>query len=119
MLSISPQQMGQFETYSRRRYVQSMAWHLRSRFAQRAAGLSDDQLQALVETGMDEASRHGVVYKDDIRRYLEYLVIYGAPLDQRPQMPWLGRILNRTSLSGTEKLRLIGEHEMAMVRAGT
>lgn len=118
MLSISPRQMRQFETDARRRYVRAMARHLRSRFAERAAGLPDERLQALVETGMDEARRHGVIYKDDIRRYLEYMVIYGAPLDERPQVPWIGRILRRTGLSGSEKLRLIGEHEMAMLRAG-
>jgi hypothetical protein len=118
MLRISPRQMGQFEADARRRYVRAMARHLRTRFTERAASLSDERLEALVETGMEEAGRHGVIYKDDIRRYLEYMVIYGAPLDERPQVPWIGRILQRTGLSGTQKLRLIGEHELAMVRAG-
>ncbi len=118
MLSISSRQMQDFQAQARQRFVQDTALHLRTTFPQRTADLPDEKLHALVESGMEEAAQHGVDYKDDIRRYLEYMVIYGAPLDQLPQMAWVGRILRRHTLSGSEKLKLIGEHELAMLRVG-
>ena len=117
MLSISHFQMGQFGVISRDRFVRSMVDHLRGKFAARAAGMSDERLAEQVRLGMGEAKGHGVIYEDDIRRYLEYLVIHGTPLAQRPQAPWLAEILHNQALSGRRKLDLIGEYELQLLRS--
>ena len=119
MLNISQAQMGQFGAYARERFVVGMVRHLRQKFPDRAAGVSDDTLRALVHSGIRQAEAHDVVFEDDIRRFLEYLVIYGSPLDERPQAPWLGRILHRDDIDGAAKLDLIGEHELALLRGQT
>lgn len=107
MLSISRVQMRQLGAVSRDRFVRRMLVHLRSKFKGRAETLSDEQLQAQIEQGMKEAQRHGVVYEDDIRRYLEFLMIFGAPLDQQAQAPWLADILHAKAFDGQRKLDLI------------
>lgn len=119
MLTIQDSQMLELRAQARQRFVDAMCIHLRRKFAARTAGMNDEQLADRVHYGMAEAQRHGVVFKDDIRRYLEYMVIYGAPLDALPALPWLGGILNRSTLSGADKLALIDEHDLASVRAGT
>ena len=116
MLTISPVQMRHFGEVSRDRFVQRMALHLRTRFAQRAADLSDEGLTAQIELGMAEAQGHGVVYEDDIRRYLEYLVIYGAPLDQQATVTGLADILHDEALSGSAKLDLIDDAVLQQLR---
>jgi hypothetical protein len=107
MLSISRVQMRQLGAVSRDRFIRRMAVHLRSKFKARAAAIPDDRLRAQIEQGMAEAKGHGVVYEDDIRRYLELLVIYGTPLDQQPQAPWLADILHDQAFDGQRKLDLI------------
>ena len=107
MLSISRIQMRQLGAVSRDRFIRRMAIHLRSKFKARAAEIPDDRLRMQIEQGMAEAKGHGVVYEDDIRRYLEFLVIYGSPLDQQPQAPWLADILHDKAFDGQRKLDLI------------
>jgi hypothetical protein len=107
MLSISRSQMRQLGAVSRDRFVRRMAAHLRGKFKGRATALPDERLRAQIEQGMAEARRHGMVYEDDIRRYLEFLVIFGAPLDQQAQAPWLADILHDKAFDGQRKLDLI------------
>lgn len=116
MLRISHVQMRQFGAVSRDRFVRRMATHLRTKFADRAAGVPDEQLTGQIELGMSEAERHGVVYEDDIRRYLEWLVIFGAPLDQQPGAPWLADILHGDTSTGRAKLDLIDDAVLQLVR---
>ncbi len=117
MLSISQVQMGQLGAISRDRFVRRMVVHLRSKFASRATGFSSEKLAEQVELGMSEAKGHGVVNEDDIRRYLEYLVIYGAPLDQQPKAPWLADILHHDTLTGRPKLDMIDDFELQLLRS--
>lgn len=116
MLSISRSQMDTLGAYTAQRFVMAMVRHLRRKFAQRAAGLSDEVMADLVRRGVDEAEGHGVVFERDIRRYLEYMVIYGAPLAALPNAPWLGDILRRSELSASARLDRIGEHELKLLR---
>ncbi len=117
MLRINHVQMRQFGAISRDRFVQRMAVHLRTKFASRAASIPDEQLIEQIELGIGEARGHGVVHEDDIRRYLECLVIYGAPLDQQPNAPWLADILHRKVISGRAKLDLIDDAALQLVRS--
>lgn len=117
MLSLSAAQMDRFGAAARERFISRMADHLRGKFSDRAASLADDQLHELIRLGMAQARMHGVEFEDDIRRYLEYMAIYGMPLDQRPQAPWLAEILHDDSHSGSRKMDLIGEYELRLLRS--
>jgi hypothetical protein len=119
MLNIQPEQMAELGRYAHERYVQAMARHLRSTFPERTATLDHDTLCTAVRQGMQQAQAHRVLIEDDIRRFLEYLVIYGSPLDQRPNAPWIGEILRHPELDGTDKLDRIAEQELALMRAAS
>ncbi len=40
-----------------------------------------------------DAESHGIEFENDIRRYIEYLVIYGTRLDERKQTQWIANVL--------------------------
>ncbi|WP_418315617.1 hypothetical protein [Piscinibacter sakaiensis] len=118
MLSITATQMRQLGTSSRDRFIRSMAAHLRDKFGERASSVPDERLHEQIGLAIKHAKTFGIEYEDDLRRYLEYMAIYGAPLEQSQKAPWIGKILQDEALTGTRKMDLIGDYELHLLRSG-
>ncbi|MFO1350305.1 MAG: hypothetical protein U1F68_06340 [Gammaproteobacteria bacterium] len=105
-----------FSTYMLDRFETRMVRHLRETFPDRTEKVSNDKLRDVVKAGMQKAEHYGIEFEDDVRRFLEYLVIYGARLDSKPSTRWLGAILRRQDIDGTHKMDLIDAAELQALR---
>ena len=102
----------QMETFSRAledASLRRMVAHLRERFGTELAarGLVEPDLEPLARLGLDAARSHGVVLEDDVRRYLECMVILGPDFDR--EVNWAGEVLRDEERDGTRKMDAIVE----------
>ena len=116
MLTIRKEQMDVLSAYSREQFEWRMVKHLREKFPDRTKDLADEKIRVVVQSGMKKAESYGIDYEDDIRQFLEYLVIYGTRLDVREETRWIGDILRRNDLSGAAKMNLIDSRELDALR---
>lgn len=116
MLVIRQEQMEVLSAYMRTQFEQRMVMHLRDKFPERTQDLPDERIRLVVQNSIKKAESFGIEYEDDIRRFTEYLVIYGTRLDTREEIQWLGDILRRNDLDGTAKMDLIDQRELQVLR---
>lgn len=119
MLTIRKEQMDVLSNYMRSRFEQRMVEHLREKFPDRTSDLADEKIRVVVQNSIKKAESYGIEYEDDIRRFIEYLVIYGTQLDVREQTRWIGDILRRNDLDGAAKMDLIDIRELQVLRGQT
>ncbi len=93
-----------------------MIRHLRTKFPERTKDLPDERIRLVVQDSARKAQGYGVEHEEDIRRFTEYLVIYGMRFDVREETRWMGDILRRKDLSGPAKMDLIDLRELQMIR---
>lgn len=116
MLTIRKEQMDVLSAYARNQFEQRMIKHLRAKFPDRTKDLPDERIRLVVQDSMRKAKGYHIEYEDDIRRFTEYLVIYGTRLDVREETHWIGDILRRDDLTGTAKMDLIDSRELQAMR---
>lgn len=116
MLSIRKEQMEVLSAYMCEQFEWRMVKHLREVFPDRTKDLPDEKIRIVVQDSIRKAQSYGIEYEDDIRRFIEYLVIYGSRLDTREETRWIGDILRRDDLNGTAKMNLIDGRELEALR---
>lgn len=119
MLVIRQEQMDVLSAYTRAQFEQRMVDHLRAKFPDRTQELPDERIRLVVQNSTKKAESYSIEYEDDIRRFIEYLVIYGTRLDTREETRWIGEILRRDDLTGTAKMDLIDNRELQALRGQT
>jgi hypothetical protein len=119
MLVIRQEQMEVLSAYTRDQFERRMVDHLRTKFPDRTRDLPDERIRLVVQNSTKKAESYGIEYEDDIRRFIEYLVIYGTRLDTREETRWIGEILRRDDLTGTAKMDLIDNRELQALRGQT
>ncbi len=117
MLVIRPEQMAVLSAYTSDQFEQRMIEHLRDTFPERTQDLPDERIRLVVRDGMKKADGYHIEYEDDIRRFIEYMVIYGARFDVREESRWIGDVLRRPDLGGTAKMDLIDARELQVLRS--
>lgn len=108
--------MQHFGTHLRGQFEQRIVKHLRKKFPVRTQALSDEKIQGVVQTGIKDAESHGIEYENDIRRFIEYLVIYGTQLSTRKETQWIANVLQQDELGGTVKMDRIDDLELQQLR---
>lgn len=116
MLIIRKEQMEALRTSMSRRFEQRMLEHIKNTFPDRIKQVSDEKIRTVIQDSIKKAESYTIEYEDDIRRFIEYLIIYGTQLDTKPETRWIGEILKRTDLTGTAKMDLIDEYELQTIR---
>jgi hypothetical protein len=116
MLSIRQEQMDVLSAHMRHQFEQRMIKHLRAKFPDRTKDLPDERIRLVVQDSMRKAKGYNIECEDDIRRFTEYLVIYGMRFDVREETRWIGDILRRKDLSGAAKMDLIDIRELQVIR---
>ncbi len=106
---LRPQHFAAFEKVSRKQFEDNMIVHLRKAFKEQTEPMSDDDLRRLVQEGMVRAEKYKVENKDDVRRYLDCMMIYGNDFDTNPKTHWAGQILRTPSLTGAKKMDAVEE----------
>ena len=77
---------------------------LRSSFPEKLAPNSDEDLRTLIRYGLERSRVYGVINEDDVTRYFEYMVEYGADFDTAPGTWWAAPILTSPQKTGYEKM---------------
>ncbi len=119
MLLIRKEQMEVLSAYMREQFEWRMVEHLRATFPDRTRDLPNERIRVVVRDSIRKAESYGIEYEDDIRRFIEYLVIYGLQLDTQAETQWIGDILRRNDLDGTAKMNLIDSRELEALRVQT
>ena len=112
MLTIRREQMEALGRYSLDQFEAAMIRHLRTRFPAQTETRIDSDLREMIKNGIGRAAVYDITLENDVKRYLEYMVLYGPEFDQTPQTAWAGDILRADDLDGTEKIDRIDEAEL-------
>ena len=89
--------------YMRRQFERRMTDHLRARFPSESMAFDEHSLQDLVVSGIRLAQGYGIDIEEDIRRYLEYMMVLSRDFDTSPRTAWAGDIL-RSSIDSARKM---------------
>ena len=96
---------------SLRRFKGRMYDHLRGRFAQQSRDYDEDSLRQLIDTGILRAKNYGLGTEFQLRRFLEYMMIYRPHFDEDAEIPWAHEVLSDTSLSAGDKIQRLDDHD--------
>lgn len=117
MLTIRNEQMLAFSQLSLRRFEKEMVVHIRRSYPAQTANRPDPELAELVKRVTSKALSYKVESEDDIRRYIEYSMIYGEQMDTSAEQPWIGQSLRHPEWDGTRKMDVIDDGDLARIRA--
>ncbi len=109
MLKLRKEQMKVLGQYTLEQFQNRMVVHLRTNFGEYTKDLEDSELQKKVEQGIKRAEGYSVTREDDIRRFLEYMVLLTTDFDTNPKTAWAGEILEDKKLNGTGKMNHIDD----------
>jgi hypothetical protein len=112
MLKVRGKQMETFRAQMQARFVRSMMDYLRMTFPTQTKDLTDARLRETVQQGDRTAHDHGIVYEDDIRRFLGYVVVYGLTLERHPHAQEIADVLHRHDIDGTVKMDFLDDYEL-------
>lgn len=119
MLRIRKEQMDVFRAYMRGQFEQRLVKHLREKFPDRTKDFPDESLRVVVQNSVKKAESYGIEYENDLRRFIEYWMIYGNQMDIQEETRWIGDTLRRHDLDGTAKMDLIDSRELQALREQT
>lgn len=117
MLIIRNEQIQAFSQVSLRKFELRMVDHVRQRYPAQTANRPEPELAELVRRITAKALGYKVETEDDLRRYIEYAMIYGEDMDSSADQPWIGQILRQPDWSGTKKMDRIDDGDLARTRA--
>ncbi len=107
MFVVTNEQMKILASEMARSFAKRMAGYLREYFPPQTKELSDAEMGKLVDRGVAQAARYGVVDEEDVQHYLEYMMRFGRNFDQDPALDWAGSILRAKDVDGARKMRRI------------
>lgn len=110
MLIIRNEQMDVLSEYMVEQFVNEALLHLRTSFPDQIEDVPDADLRSMVYTGIKNAGEYNITIEEDVLRYLEFMITYGADFDINRDTLWAGEILNQEDAKGTEKIQLIDKY---------
>ena len=111
MLQIRKEQILAMQNECHQRFVLRMIEHLQEQFADFVKDLRDDlPLHLFVRKGIERASSYGLIYENQIERFLECMAILGFDFDREQAHPWAQKILQREGASGEAKIDELCEY---------
>lgn len=105
MLMIRREQMAVLSQYMVDRFEDEVAGYLRTGYAEKCKGLTDEELRDLIRKGIKNAQGYGITIEADVGRYIECMLMYGVDFDVDGATAWAGKILNNADLLGREKTK--------------
>jgi hypothetical protein len=106
-LKVSQRQFIALEELLRRDFIARAARHVRQFFPKHAAALSAEQLDALIEFGIERGAAHGIVAERDVCKLVDLMVAFGPLFETDKQHPWAARIL--LDAKGKDPTQLVNE----------
>ncbi len=107
MLEIRKEQIQALAAARCPEYIKSTATMLREDFPDAFGTIPMEAIERTVSEVIAEATAYGVFLTPDLTLYMRLQAILGRQFDTNPQHHWARMILERSALSGTEKMDLI------------
>jgi hypothetical protein len=104
---IRQQQMEMLSHQMQQQFENRMVAHLRMNFPSHHLTANEQSLRTLIRKGIERTKDYDVVFEDDIRRFLEYMVVISPDFDANPATSWAGDILRSKNATGVQKMRRI------------
>ena len=106
-LRVSRRQLSALEASLRGDFIVRVARHVRQFFPKQAAALSEEQLHALIEYGIERGAAHRIVAERDVCKLVDLMVAFGPLFETDAKHPWAGRILGEAK--GKDPSQLVNE----------
>jgi hypothetical protein len=112
MLKIRKEQMDALGAYMLRQFEKRMVKHLRKDFPKELQehNIKKQDLEQMVRRGIADAKNYGVEYEDDLKLYVECMLLLSPNFDQDERFPWAKQILTREDVDGDIKMSEINEY---------
>jgi hypothetical protein len=110
MLVIRNEQMDVLSEYMVEQFVNDALLHLRTTFPEQIKDMPVADLRSMIYTGIKNAGEYNITMEEDVLRYLELMITYGADFDMNPDTSWAEEILNKEDARGTEKIQLMDKY---------
>jgi glucose-6-phosphate 1-dehydrogenase len=117
MLVIRDEQIKALDESMLRSFKNRMVSHLRRTCPEETSGMSDEELRTLIQDGINKAESYQIFEDNDVRRFLEYMLILNPDFDQDSSFPEIQEILNDEEMDGTEKMDEIDFYYNSKLRA--
>jgi hypothetical protein len=102
--------MDTLERYAREAFERRMHAVLKAAHPEIVHKMPEVEFSSRISAGIDEAIGHGITHLGDIEKYLHFSLRFGLGFEHiDPDKAWISKILQDTSLSGTEKVMLVGD----------
>jgi glucose-6-phosphate 1-dehydrogenase len=118
MLVIRDEQIKALDESMLRSFKNRMVSYLREACPKEALNMSDEELRSLIQGGIDKAESYGIFEDEDVRRFLEYMLILNPDFDQDSSFPEIQEILNDEEMDGTEKMDEVDFYYNSKLEAG-
>jgi len=116
MLIIRHEQMQMFEDQSLKRFEDKLLKHLREFFPEPCDALGEAGVRNAIQWGRKQAQSYGFASEQEVCKYLNMMFSFGRDFDTDSDLPWVGQILDLSSVPATKLERLYAaamekEHE--------
>jgi len=118
MLVIRDEQIEALDESMLRSFRNQMVSHLRKACPEETSNMSEEELGSLIQGGIVKAESYEIFEDDDVRRFLEYMLILNPDFDQDSDFPEIQEILNDEEMDGTEKMDEIDYYYNNKLEAG-
>jgi len=111
MLTIRKEQVEVLESVQKDLFVDKMEDHLNSVFSKeiKDKGIKSEDIRPLIEAAIGTAQKYDVLNEDDIQLFIECIPLLGPEFDTTNKLPFINDTLNRTDISGEEKMEMIND----------
>lgn len=109
MFRLSSEQLKTLSSHAQDDFLKRTANHLLDNFSAELArhALPSGQVEDFVQRGVEEAKSFGVEREEDVRLYVECMLVIHPRFASSQDTPWYGEILRREELSGTDKMNRV------------
>jgi hypothetical protein len=118
MLRIRKEQMEVLSDVMRASFIQQEVARLQKDFAPETQelGISEAELPGFVGEAIDKAASYEVSDEQDVELFIDCRLMLSRDFDTDSRFPWAGSTLQRSDLTGTEKMSLIHDHLLFTVK---
>lgn len=112
MLRIRKEQMEILSEAMRTSFVRRVVARLQRDFAAALdrGNLHEANLMRTLEHTITRAAGYGVCNEQDVECFIDCTMLLGLEFDRDSRFPWAASLLQRSDLTGTEKMALIHDH---------
>ena len=112
MLTIRKEQFAVFEKHEIKKFEDPTYLHLNILYPERCQDIGEPRLRRMIQYGIKRAASYGIRLENDVRKYIEVMLLLGPDFDKDPKFPWAASLLNDKDL-GDPKVKATRLHETA------